>query len=84
MAFFGFLIAFWLFFKFKRHWRYYRARLGEDGVTSTGSWGCGPGAWDHEWSRHQRHWQRDWWREERRRRTAASPLPLPPPHAGEG
>ncbi len=88
MAFWGFLIAFWLFWKYKRHWGYYRRRLGEGGpVMPSGPWGCGSRGWGHDWSQHSRDWGRDPWREERRRRREArrdrkrhEHAPEPEPH----
>ncbi|MGH7897839.1 MAG: ATP-binding protein [Candidatus Binatia bacterium] len=70
MSFIGFLIAFWLFCKYRRHWRYYRSRLGEDGNLNLGgpsAWGCGGGGggW---WDDHHRHRDRSERRERRRRR----------------
>jgi signal transduction histidine kinase len=66
MAFFGFLIAFWLFCKYKRHLRHYRRHWKEEGrlnLDGAPAWACD---WDHgRWGgRHRRHWER----QERRRR----------------
>ncbi len=88
MAFWGFLIALWLFWKYKRHWGYYRRRLGEEGrVEPFGAWGCGSRGWGHDWPRHRHGWERDQWREERRRRREArrardrrEHAPEPEPH----
>src|SRR5689334_10912133 len=85
MAFFGFLLAFFLFCRLGRELRRQRA-VGEDGATYM-TWhhgwdaGCG-GKWGREWERHEararRHAER-WARHaERHAKKWGWPMPEPP------